>query len=63
MNIEEIFTKYRGCKDKAVTDMCDADWWNNCPGCEYELPNGIRRACAAILMFRDDMNKWEEDYE
>lgn len=63
MNIEEIFDKYIGCKNKDTSDGCSADTWNNCPGCEHELPHGVRRACAVIIRFRNDMNEWEKNYE
>lgn len=63
MNIEEIFDKYHGCQTKSASAHRDPDTWNNCRGCEFELPFGIRRACRRIILFRDDMNKWEEEYE
>lgn len=63
MNIKEIFDKYHGCKNKSALDLCNYDTWNNCPGCEYELPHGVRRACEKIIRFRDEMNEWEEEHE
>ena len=63
MNIEDIFDKYRGCRDKSASAHRDLDIWSDCQGCEFELPYGIRRACRRIILFRDDMNEWEKDYE